>query len=50
MGFSLEHFFETLEFLLTDGNVSDADRIRALKETVEESKEYAIRCGVIDAN
>ena len=50
MGFSLKNFFETLEFMLAEPGMTDAQRLAAIKKEVEESKKYARDCGVIDAN
>ena len=46
MGFNLKLLFEELEELLT-AELSDDVKLKAIKETIEESKEYAEQCGML---
>lgn len=48
MGFSLLMFFNDLQAILADPNISDEDALALLTVLVKEQREYANQCGQID--
>ena len=48
MGFSLKHFFEQLNTILSDESLPDEDKVRILQELVPEQYEYAKICNQLN--
>ena len=44
MGFNLKSFFEELETILDNKNLSAEQRLEAIQEEVNWQKDYAIQC------
>lgn len=47
MGFSLLGFFNDLQLILADPNISDEDSLAMLTKLVKEERKYAAECGQI---
>jgi len=47
MGFSLRHYFEELDQLLTNGGTTEAEKLAAIAKHMEESRQYAKDCGLL---
>jgi hypothetical protein len=47
MGFSIEMFFTELANI-AGADMQDQDKLTCLLATIEENKQYAIECGVIE--
>ena len=45
MGFSLQHYFEELDELLTDGSMTPEQKLAAIAKHMKESRTYARECG-----